>query len=567
MKPLLRNLLMLLMTTLPMAAQSGGTIGWNRTTSNTAPFLNLSAARVVAAHVATPSAPPAGYVYIYAKSDGKIYTLDENSTETDISTGAAPGSGDDVFINGANVTHPDFDDATYIKYVVTGTNVTAYATNLVSNQITDGTLTADDLGADSVSASELNATGVESELEAILDLPDLQGTVGTAQIADNAVTGAKIALASQAAGDIMYYNGTDWIVLPKGTAGQVLEMNAGATAPEWDTDDNSGSNTTFDALGDTAADGSVSLGHTNIWTFTLDGSKALYLLASDADNAADTTLLRLGFNDSADANSIFLEMVDDEDGTPRTVYSFSATAFTSAVAGSFGTGNGQIDVGTAGVRITGDGDGAITFLGLGDGSDEDFTLNLDDTANTIVASSSTGVTLLDLGAIGLDLDSSSLKLPTGNDPDLATEGLISYDANGDVLRGYDGTRQVALAQAIEALHVTVITPQDLADAQRDAFLFWSNESGMSFVVTGWKGWAGTDDTTLNIETTLADGTSNTVVDAVELATGTGPYTGSDTTISSATIANGSLLWLDFDDTDTPTYVKITIYGYYAADVN
>ena len=45
----------------------------------------------------------------------------------------------------------------------------------------------------------------------------------------------KFSLASQVAGDIMYFNGTDWIKLAKGTAGQVLTMNAGATAPEWQT--------------------------------------------------------------------------------------------------------------------------------------------------------------------------------------------------------------------------------------------------------------------------------------------------------------------------------------------
>lgn len=59
--------------------------------------------------------------------------------------------------------------------------------------------------------------------------------ISTAKLADNSVTGAKIALASQAAGDIMYYDGTDWVRLAKGTAGQVLTMNAGATAPEWQT--------------------------------------------------------------------------------------------------------------------------------------------------------------------------------------------------------------------------------------------------------------------------------------------------------------------------------------------
>jgi hypothetical protein len=34
-------------------------------------------------------------------------------------------------------------------------------------------------------------------------------------------------------GDMFYYNGTAVVRLPKGTAGQTLKMNAGATAPEW----------------------------------------------------------------------------------------------------------------------------------------------------------------------------------------------------------------------------------------------------------------------------------------------------------------------------------------------
>ena len=57
--------------------------------------------------------------------------------------------------------------------------------------------------------------------------------VGTSELADNAVTGAKIALGSDAQGDIMYYNGTDYVRLAKGTAEQTLQMNGGATAPSW----------------------------------------------------------------------------------------------------------------------------------------------------------------------------------------------------------------------------------------------------------------------------------------------------------------------------------------------
>jgi len=40
---------------------------------------------------------------------------------------------------------------------------------------------------------------------------------------------------SLAAGDVIYHDGTSFVRLAKGTAGQVLTMNAGATAPEWAT--------------------------------------------------------------------------------------------------------------------------------------------------------------------------------------------------------------------------------------------------------------------------------------------------------------------------------------------
>jgi len=65
------------------------------------------------------------------------------------------------------------------------------------------------------------------------------GLTGTVAIA-NGGTGATTATAAfdalaptTTAGDTMYYNGTDVVRLPKGTAGQALVMNSGATAPEW----------------------------------------------------------------------------------------------------------------------------------------------------------------------------------------------------------------------------------------------------------------------------------------------------------------------------------------------
>ena len=51
--------------------------------------------------------------------------------------------------------------------------------------------------------------------------------------ADDSVTGAKLSV-SLVQGDVLYGSGTDTLArLAKGTAGQSLVMNSGATAPEW----------------------------------------------------------------------------------------------------------------------------------------------------------------------------------------------------------------------------------------------------------------------------------------------------------------------------------------------
>ena len=76
---------------------------------------------------------------------------------------------------------------------------------------------------------------VETDVGATSVGGDVTGTVSDIQIAANAVDGTHIALGSDAAGDVMYYNGTNYIRLATGTVGQVLTINSGATAPEWTT--------------------------------------------------------------------------------------------------------------------------------------------------------------------------------------------------------------------------------------------------------------------------------------------------------------------------------------------
>jgi hypothetical protein len=55
---------------------------------------------------------------------------------------------------------------------------------------------------------------------------------GVTSIGANKVDGTKIDLGSSSNGGMMYYNGTDWVNLAPGTAGQILQSN-GAAAPTW----------------------------------------------------------------------------------------------------------------------------------------------------------------------------------------------------------------------------------------------------------------------------------------------------------------------------------------------
>lgn len=238
--------------------------------------------------------------------------------------------------------------------------------------------------------------------------------------------------------------------------------------------------------------------------------------------AADKSLTSV-----AVASSLLSASLTDEQGSGAAVFATSPTLTTPALSGTA----------TA---------GALTVTGA------------------VQVGSIAGITNMTSAAITA---TNTLTIPQSDDPDVTAAGHLSWDTDG-WLRAYDGSAQVAVGRKQVEIHATVVAPNDMADAVRDACLIWSNESGMTFTVTGWKAWSGTDDTTLNIETTDGTGGSNATVDAVEIASnGTGCFYATDTTITAGTIANGSLIWLDFDDTDTPTYVKITIYGYYDANVN
>lgn len=202
-------------------------------------------------------------------------------------------------------------------------------------------------------------------------------------------------------GALRYHNGTAIKQLVDMTAAtaeactddQVVAYDADADLWYCKADADSGGATALNAIGDAAADGTIDqTGYKQTWTSTLNSAGAVWTFTNTtADLTADVSFIDFKYTDDGDANGYFLRGYDNA-GNDLKWSIGSDGAFTV----------GSIILGTAnGVSITTDGDGAITFLGASGGYDEDLTMNLDDTENTVVFSSSTGVTKLDFSALNM----------------------------------------------------------------------------------------------------------------------------------------------------------------------
>ena len=142
-----------------------------------------------------------------------------------------------------NPTITSYTTGMKIRWVSGGANTIAGATVNVDGlgAITlkknpaSAALVAGDLGASgTIIEAEYNGTNfiVLNPVTTLGALAALN-TVGTSQIDDNSVTGAKIALGSDAQGDVMYYDGTNWVRLGAGTSGQFLKTNGAGANPAW----------------------------------------------------------------------------------------------------------------------------------------------------------------------------------------------------------------------------------------------------------------------------------------------------------------------------------------------
>lgn len=154
-------------------------------------------------------------VTIAPNTVSKVWII-ENATSGSQSITISQGSGSTVTIASGKTAMVYTD----------GGGATAAVTNALSNT----TLVAPVLGTPA-SGTLTNATGLPLTTGVTGTLPIANG--GTGQTSATAAFDALAPTTTQ--GDLIYYNGTDNVRLAKGTANQVLAMNSGATAPEWQT--------------------------------------------------------------------------------------------------------------------------------------------------------------------------------------------------------------------------------------------------------------------------------------------------------------------------------------------
>ena len=170
---------------------------------------------------------------------------DANVTDAKLATDSVTT----VKITDANVTNAKIaDSAVTSSKILDGTIV---AGDIASNAVTaikilDGNVTESKLATDSVTNVKIAndaVTNVKIANDAITATKIANDAITTVKIADNAITtaliaggnvdGTKIALGSDTQGDVMYYDGTNWVRLPAGTSGYALVAGGTGANPSW----------------------------------------------------------------------------------------------------------------------------------------------------------------------------------------------------------------------------------------------------------------------------------------------------------------------------------------------
>ena len=212
-----------------------------------------------------------------------------------------------------------------------------------------------------VSGTTLTMAGVTSgvkifvrHLGETLVLPTpADGTVTATKLAVNSVDGTKIAMGSDARGDILYHGATDYTRLAKGTSGHVLTM--GANDPAWAapaTPDSPG----WKLLSSTAVSNAATVDQTGINRATYP---TVAVIVSDLLPASDGQALYVRFGDSSGFDT------GASDYTHAIQYG-DATASNNTFTQANDTTNAFINTDTGGVgNAAGEGVSAILYVSTG----------------------------------------------------------------------------------------------------------------------------------------------------------------------------------------------------------
>ena len=168
--------------------------------------------------------------------------------------------------------------------------------------------------------------------------------VTTTKIADNAVDGAKIALTGNVQGAVMYYNGTDWIVLTPGTSGEALKTQGTGQNVAWGAVTSTGD---FANGGDTAT-ANRTLGNNDNYAMGFE-TNAVTWLNINTDGIPQITG---GLSANFDTAGVGTTLSAGIDASVTTIPITSSTGFPAT--GTVGVGTEQITyTGVAGNTLTG----------------------------------------------------------------------------------------------------------------------------------------------------------------------------------------------------------------------
>jgi len=166
----------------------------------------------------------------YVANNGYLTSEVDGSVTNEIELPSQSGnSGKFLATNGSSPSWATINSASVGLGKVENTALSTWTGS--SNISTLGTITTG-IWQGSLSSGKIyvgNGSGTATETIMTGDLS--LANDGTATIQDNSVDGTDIELGSDATGDIMYYDGTNWVRLPKGTDGQILTLSSGV--PSW----------------------------------------------------------------------------------------------------------------------------------------------------------------------------------------------------------------------------------------------------------------------------------------------------------------------------------------------